>query len=119
VSPSVTTIYSVTGTDANGCDNSSAFTQSVSACTGINILGGNYSIKVYPNPNNGEFSISVPSVSDNLIVEVYNLNGQLILREPLQELITTVNLKNKANGIYSVKISGKEGLIYKTNIIKQ
>jgi len=34
ISPNVTTNYTVTGTDANGCANSVVLTQSVSACTG-------------------------------------------------------------------------------------
>lgn len=35
VSPSVTTSYTVTGTDANGCINTNTISQTVSACTGF------------------------------------------------------------------------------------
>ncbi len=58
VSPTTTSTYSVTGTDANGCSNTVAFTQSVSACAGITeIQNSNTSVLIYPNPNNGSFTI--------------------------------------------------------------
>ena len=58
VTPAVTTNYSVTGVDANGCINTSVFTQSVSLCTGIQEVNTNSNaVLVFPNPNNGEFTI--------------------------------------------------------------
>jgi len=84
VNPAVTTNYSVTGVDANGCSNSSVFTQSVSLCTGIQeaIVNSN-SVLIFPNPNNGEFTIQsqmadVIHITNELgqVIEVVELNQQ-------------------------------------------
>ncbi|MDP3146586.1 MAG: glycine rich domain-containing protein, partial [Bacteroidota bacterium] len=71
VSPTVTTSYTVTGTGSNGCTNATTITQSVSACTGIENLSSNNQnlfLNVYPNPNNGEFTISTDSEMNLSIV---------------------------------------------------
>ena len=77
VSPSVTTTYSLTGTDANGCKGTATLTQSVSLCTGIENHNGivlNYEIS--PNPNNGSFSVL--SGMDELAMEIFNSIGQKV-----------------------------------------
>ncbi|MDO8998508.1 MAG: glycine-rich protein, partial [Bacteroidota bacterium] len=78
VSPTVTTSYTVTGTDANGCTNATTITQSVSACTGIENLSSNNQnlfLNVYPNPNNGEFTISTDS---EMNLSIVNNLGQVV-----------------------------------------
>src|SRR5690606_17507507 len=65
VSPSITTVYSVTGEDANACENTAAFTLQVEACTGLTDgIKSDAGIKLYPNPNNGEFYIETPQLLD-------------------------------------------------------
>jgi len=84
VSPSSTTNYTVTGVDANNCSNSTVFTQSVSVCTGIHEAYSNSnSVVVFPNPNNGVFTIQSKmadaiSITNELgqVVEVLELNQQ-------------------------------------------
>ncbi|MBK8366505.1 MAG: hypothetical protein IPL10_03530 [Bacteroidetes bacterium] len=41
VSPTVQTTYTVDGTDANGCSNTTTITQDVSLCTGVATLSNN------------------------------------------------------------------------------
>jgi hypothetical protein len=57
VSPSVTTVYSVTGKDANGCAATKTIQVTVSPCLGIQELNTELLTSLYPNPNNGTFSI--------------------------------------------------------------
>ena len=84
VNPAVTTNYSVTGVGANGCSNTSVFTQSVSLCTGIQEANANLnSVLVFPNPNSGEFTIQsqmadVIHITNELgqVIEVVELNQQ-------------------------------------------
>jgi len=76
VNPTINTIYTVTGTDANGCVSTGTVQVRVSGCAGINeFTGGSNSLSVYPNPSNGEFTIQ--SVSD-LKLNLVNELGQLI-----------------------------------------
>lgn len=101
VSPSVTTVYTVTGTDANGCENMATFTQSVSTCAGINQLSAaNYELVIYPNPSNGNFIIK--GLSNEMMVEIYNSVGQLILKSQAQSEI--VNVNGLSTGIYFLTV---------------
>ncbi|MDP3556801.1 MAG: T9SS type A sorting domain-containing protein [Bacteroidota bacterium] len=102
VSPTITTSYSVTGTDAIGCTNISTISQSVSACTGLvstNEIEKSI-ISVYPNPNNGEFVLSA-NVEIELII--INTLGQIVKTITLNETNNHhVSVSNIANGIYFV-----------------
>jgi hypothetical protein len=60
VTPSVTTGYTVTGTDQNNCSNSAFITIAVDPCTGIEDHNGKVSgFQIYPNPNTGNFNVKV------------------------------------------------------------
>ena len=104
VSPSVTTTYTVIGTDANGCNNTTTITQSVSACTGLQQLGvESWEFAVYPNPNNGEFTISVTGLEKMPLVEIYNTIGKLVFKDVLTSEKNTFNT-NLAAGIYFINL---------------
>lgn len=76
VSPGITTTYTVTGYNAQGCSNTSIITQSVSTCTGVNEnTAGNSETMVYPNPSNGTFTIRTSAVGK---FEIINQLGQTV-----------------------------------------
>ncbi|MGZ3931094.1 MAG: LamG-like jellyroll fold domain-containing protein, partial [Bacteroidia bacterium] len=105
VSPSVTTTYTVTGTAANGCMNTAMITQSVSTCTGVEAVGQAVSaVMVYPNPNNGVFTLSLPGVTPNTTAVVKNVLGQVILSEPVSQEKTVIDAASLKNGIYFVEV---------------
>lgn len=104
-SPSVTTTYTVTGANANGCINSTAFTQSVSACTGVqsmNTLDGQLS--VYPNPNNGVFTIQA-NFEDAYGVTIYNNIGQVVKHDTDLKGNNQIDLSGYSVGIYNVVVN--------------
>ena len=103
VSPSVTTTYTVTGTNVNGCQNTSIITQSASNCAGINNLNSNHSISVYPNPNSGEFIVELANGLEKNI-EVTDLNGKVVYRQNSLNDKINVSLKHLPNAVYFVKI---------------
>ena len=59
ISPTVTSVYTVTGIDQNGCEGLASVVQNVIDCTGINELANSKTSDfiIYPNPSNGNFSI--------------------------------------------------------------
>jgi hypothetical protein len=108
ISPSVTINYTVTGTDANGCSNSSTITQSVSLCTGISASQSiDASLNVYPNPSNGLFTIT--GIEQNAIISIYNTLGELVKSIPSSDYNTTIDLSDYSNGIYFIKIKSNKG----------
>ena len=102
VTPTVTTMYSVTGTNSLGCVGITTSSVTVSICTDIqhNFTNQYSEINVCPNPNNGQFTISLIhdsklSVTDILGREVYNEN--------LTSGEHAINLEKEVSGIYFIK----------------
>lgn len=105
VSPSVTTAYTVTGTDANGCWNSTIYTQTVSICEGISELNSQENENsIFPNPFNDSFFIKFTSNTPSCI-EVTNLYGALIFKQLTINEQIKIDLSGKENGVYFVKIT--------------
>ena len=58
----------------------------------------NYSLRLYPNPSNGIFS--VVSNYNNLDYEIYDLMGKSIKKGKLNKNEKTINLKKENPGVY-------------------
>lgn len=72
-------------------------------------------ILIYPNPNNGIFSIYA---NNNFYYEIYDATGKLVLTNNSTENISQVNISGFSNGIYLIKIiDGNKILNYR--IIKE
>ena len=81
-------------------------------------------IKIFPNPNNGEFSIQIKnteSLAKSLIINVLNTQGQVILNEKINNTQNEINeniyLKNPTKGIYILRISDGEKYLSRKLII--
>jgi N-acetylneuraminic acid mutarotase len=107
VSPGVTTIYTVSGTDINGCESSDTITQYVSACVGIKESSSETHFTVYPNPTKG--MITIVSDSEGYL-EIFTITGQKILSQEVAKHKTQINLSNWPAGIYVYRLKGKDSL---------
>ncbi|MBX3165294.1 MAG: T9SS type A sorting domain-containing protein, partial [Bacteroidetes bacterium] len=111
VTPSVNTTYVVQGTGTNGCENSAAVTVFVDECLGVGELKiKNEELKIYPNPNNGVFTIET---QENTHIVVMNLIGQIIYEQNTTSSKTKISLKEIDNGIYFIKAGNRIGKIVK------
>jgi hypothetical protein len=91
-------IYTVTGADANGCESTASVSITVNVCTGLQALVNSNSISVFPNPNNGEFTIQ-SQMAD--VVSLTNELGQLIeMVELNQQNNFSYKVSQLSNGIY-------------------
>jgi hypothetical protein len=101
VNPTINTIYTVTGTDANGCVNTGTIQVKVSGCTGIEESAmSSVQLAVYPNPNNGEFVIQSNSAIN---LKLINELGQIVRVISLSGTNNhQVNVSDLAKGIYFV-----------------
>lgn len=114
VSPSVTTVYTVQGT--NSCFSSvQSFTLNVSSCTGLQTNNSNANeFVVYPNPSNGVFAIK--SNGDATFKIIDNL-GKVIKEVSLDSSNNrTLFVSDLASGIYFV-VGTTEGQAIKQKII--
>ncbi len=105
VQPPVTTTYTLEGTDAANCKGlAKVVTVNVSACVGINEANASLSgTKLYPNPNNGEFTLEFASESEKSI-EVIDLTGRLVVATKANGTKAEINIKDLSAGVYYVKI---------------
>jgi len=110
-SPSVTTTYTVSGTNTlTGCTGSAVVNITVSECTSINKNTGEaVFVKMYPNPNNGLFTIDAGTSKLSTIM-VLDLSGKLILTEEVNSNKAQIDLRNLANGVYQIKAETTEGM---------
>jgi hypothetical protein len=115
ISPTITSSYTVNGTDANTCSNTAVYTQSVSECLGFaQVSSSKTQISIYPNPNNGNFIISSPV---NITISIVNEVGQVIKVVALDgKNDQRVSIAEFTNGIYFVA-GNQGGQVIKQKII--
>jgi uncharacterized repeat protein (TIGR03803 family) len=102
VTPTVTTTYTVGGSDANGCPNAMVFTIVVDPCTGLQAGVNKNAIGLFPNPSSGMVFVEVPSPGK---AKVYNNLGQLVMEVSLEAGKNILLLDQHTNGLYTVCIS--------------
>jgi hypothetical protein len=114
INPIINTNYTVTGTDANGCKGTGTVQVKVNTCTGISEFSNQNGLKIYPNPNNGEFTIESQV---NINLELINELGQFVRLIKLSEVNNRkINISELSNGIYFL-IGKKDNLKVKQKII--
>lgn len=105
--------------NSNGCTNVASISVTVNVCSGINDIQNNeYLISIFPNPNIGEFNVTVSSQLKNGVIEIYNYLGQLIVNDAIKQNFK-VNLVDQSNGIYFVRILENNKLVFMQKVIKQ
>jgi hypothetical protein len=105
ISPITTSTYSVSGTDVNGCENSTVFTQSVSLCTGIDQLTNtNHEISIFPNP--GSTNLTVKTDEEIQTVFIYNTLGAVVQTEKTK----TFSIGQLSSGIYIIHVKTEKGV---------
>jgi hypothetical protein len=109
--------YTLTGTDANGCSNTSQVSISAERCTGITTVDAANGLRVYPNPTSGAFTVEM-STETNKTINVTDVTGRVILQGSTDEASFNVNINQLAAGVYYVKVSsGNEVNVIK--VVKQ
>ncbi|SFU60131.1 Por secretion system C-terminal sorting domain-containing protein [Pustulibacterium marinum] len=72
-------------------------------------LGGIQSFNIYPNPNNGNFTLSMASNSgENIGVSIFDIRGRSVFAQEFSNsgsLTKNLNLTNVSSGVYLVKVS--------------
>jgi hypothetical protein len=95
--------YTLTVTDDNGCE----VVTSINV-TGIGEFGQEFSFSLYPNPNNGEFVISIVGLKgEKMNYTVVDAAGRVAISKELGNVNGTrlerIDMKDAAAGFYSVQ----------------
>jgi hypothetical protein len=78
---------------------------------GINEVPNKSDAKLFPNPNNGQFTIESSVVSGVLSVKIYNMLGEKVLEETLQQAQgdNSINLSSQPDGVYLYRVLTETG----------
>jgi len=123
--PVVTTVYTVSGVDGNGCIGTQTLMVTVSLCNGI-IKNGSEAIRfsVFPNPTTDNITIYYPSNQNaELSMEIFDAIGKQILRKAFvfnkNNSGYTINISDVAKGTYFLKLTAKNGDSETVKLIKE
>lgn len=97
-------------TDANGCENTETIDFTIDCMLGLDLISANGKMNVYPNPNNGVFTIK-SDIKTGGTLELFNLAGQLVHTEIIDDLSEKViEIKGLTPGIYNMTIKSGDQL---------
>lgn len=97
--------YAVVVYDGDCIDTSSCYTVSDLGVNDFNDLF----VKIFPNPTNGEINIILNSIHSQIDIEVYDLLGQIIMKESYENTkVIHLNIDD-ATGVYVVSITTETG----------
>ncbi len=98
--PSTNGVYAVVVSNSCGSD--------TSLCTSITTIGLNEllsaQILLYPNPNNGAFTLEMPANLIGQAIQIFDMSGRLIQEITAQEMKQLIELKDIATGSYWLRI---------------
>jgi carboxypeptidase T len=92
-------------TDANGCQGSAQLSIIVEQCASVQ-ENANGLIQIYPNPSEGELSISGFKGIAKVVIK--DFNGKVVFRKDNFIEQDKINLSDYANGAYLVEIEGED-----------
>jgi len=108
--PSTTTVYVATGTDANGCTNTASFTVTVNSCADISETD-QLNFGIYPNPTSAMISIAVDPTVTVSGVDLMDLSGRII--RSYSEIPDQLNLSELSTGTYMIRVNTAYGSVSK------
>ena len=110
-------------TDTNGCIDSTIQNITVSTCTGIEDEQFVEGLNIFPNPNAGEFVLTMTVLEkEDVELKVLNNLGQEIYTERLKNVLGTYeiqfDLSDYPAGTYSVRVQTDKGLSIRQVVVK-
>lgn len=75
----------------------------------VNTYDQGKSIKVFPNPSKGNFSLEIKDFSGNVTISIYDVNGRQVysLKDANFDNQKTIQAGNLQSGLYILKVSGE------------
>ena len=105
--------YTVTVTDANGCESSSSIHVGLKVCVGIDEVGNPIYMTVYPNPTTNMVNVQIDGFADDVRYDILDIDGKLVQSSNRNGVsassIEVIDISSFSSGIYilSVKVNDK------------
>lgn len=116
VSPTITTVYSVTANYFGSCAQTNTFALAVNACATTQLKSNTISEKnilVFPNPVKDKLNVG----TNGILIQEINISnsiGQIVFTAKYDNASNVVlDLQNLSNGIYFMKVSSNKGAVSK------
>jgi PKD repeat protein len=121
--PTITTTYTISGTSANGCINSTLQTITVNGCMGLAVITKNGDLGIYPNPGDGTFTLTIPSGSaGDYYIEIRNAIGQIVYSDKIRVSANvfqkSITIPDVSKGVYTFFISNESGKLIRKIIVQ-
>ena len=81
------------------------------------LVDTNFGLVIAPNPSDGMITIRRNSNDQDCLVEIYHINGALLLTKILDDSEIELDLRRFDKGVYILKVKEKEGLESRQRII--
>ncbi len=75
----------------------------------INMRDNIIKIVAYPNPNNGNFTLSLQGISEKTQITIYNILGEQVYQTSLNSTSAQIDIGNKAEGPYLYRVTTETG----------
>ena len=86
---------------------------------GITEFEDSTDLLVYPNPTSSNLTIQLPT-NDNWTVRLYNMNGQLVSTEKVnQSTFIQLDIQNLNTGLYNIQAMNSAGRVYSEMVVKE
>ena len=117
--PSGDIYYQVEVVSPNNCNPTKSYNSSRSNIAKSNpnaiheVVKGNISFTIYPNPASENLIIEDFSYTKDLVISMYDNQGQLLLQQPILQNKTFINLVYFSKGLYFLKVENGNGYTVK------
>jgi hypothetical protein len=102
-----------------------AYINSISSQFLTNVLANDNFVKnsfsIYPNPNNGSFTIQFTEAVNDFSIEIFDLMGRVVYENSFKQdssLEHTINIDNPNRGVYFANIKSGDGIVTKKIIVE-
>ncbi|HRH10740.1 MAG TPA: T9SS type A sorting domain-containing protein, partial [Bacteroidia bacterium] len=104
ITPTLTTTFTVIGTDVNSCSSSAVFTQSVTVCTYLQSETAYSSIQIFPSPFSERCNVS--GLVQGQVLTLYNSIGQVVKKACSGGNTMSFFTGELSSGLYILNIQG-------------
>ncbi len=73
-------------------------------------------VEIYPNPAKTEFTVNTNNYK-NVMLSLYDIQGKVVLSRELTEAVTGISLKGIGTGVYQVRLSNANEMIYAEKLV--